>query len=742
MSEPDKTPPAAEDTVAKGNTSPPPESGATSRQEQLVASREARRWWIKLFVQPLLLLTCGAILIIALGVAQQLGFISASGRDGKSQAASGGEDVRHICPMMCTPPQSEPGRCPVCAMELVPATAGGVTDSRAIQIDPAARRVANIQTVSVKSMPMSRTIRAIGELSYDEGTLKTISAYVDGRIDRLYADYTGVVVKKGDHLALVYSPRLYSGQVELLLARKARDDSRSATLQRVIQSSGELYESARQRLIELGMTATQIDQLERAGEATSRMHLCAPISGTVIEKRAVEGQYVKEGQEICKLADLSTVWLMLELFPKDAATIRYGQKVEASVQSLPGRQFAGRVAFIDPNVDPKTRTVGVRVVIPNEDGLLRVGDYAKATIDVPLGGNGGEHGSVYDPELAGKWISPRHPHVVKSSQGDCPICGVELIPASEFGFVSAPTASGDALVVPRDAVLMAGNNSVLYVETEPGRFEIRRVVLGPSCDDQIVILNGVKMGEQVATRGNFLIDSQMQLAGNPSLIDPTKAEPKLDDAMTEEMIAALSKLSPEDRALAESQRICPVTKMPLGSMGAPPKVDVNGKVIFICCKGCEGRLLKDPDTYLANLTGDNAHATDPKIIAALAKLSPADRAIAERQRICPVADFALGSMGPPKKVDVNGTPVFICCEGCRESLLKEPDKYLAKLAAANDSNESSDSRPMDLPPIVRPEVVEPQSGLPPIRAPQLIMEGDAEHEQAAPVAELPMEVVR
>ncbi len=129
-------------------------------------------------------------------------------------------------------------------------------------------------------------------------------------------------------------------------------------------------------------------------------------------------------------------------------------------------------------------------------------------------------------------------------------------------------------------------------------------------------------------------------------------------------------------------------------------------------------------------------------MAALAKLSPTDRAIAERQRICPVADFALGSMGTPRKVDVNGTPVFICCEGCRESLLAEPEKYLAKLPKEDDSKESSDSSPMDLPPIGRPEVVEPQSGLPPIRAPQLIIEGDAEHEQAMPVAELPMEVVR
>ena len=255
--------------------------------------------------------------------------------------------------MMCTPPQAEPGRCPVCAMELVPAISnGGASDSRSIQIDPAARRVANIRTVAVSSTSMTRTIRAIGELNYDEGTLKTISAYVDGRLDRLYADFTGVVVKKGDQLALVYSPRLYSGQVELLLAKKSRDNSRASTLARVVQSNGELYASARERLILLGMTEMQIAHLEASGEADSRMHLCAPISGTVIEKMAVEGQYVKEGDAIYQLADLSTVWLMLRLFPEDAATIRYGQKVEAEVQSLPGREFSGRVAFIDPQSIP------------------------------------------------------------------------------------------------------------------------------------------------------------------------------------------------------------------------------------------------------------------------------------------------------------------------------------------------------------------------------------------------------
>ena len=559
--------------------------------------QETRHWWIRLLVQPALFLLCGALLIAGLGVAQQMGFITAGG-GGHSHGSALSKAIKYICPMMCTPPQSEPGRCPVCAMELVPATSDGSnSDPRAVHIDPAARRIANIQTATVQSLPLTHTIHSVGELGYDEGNLKTLSAYVDGRIERLYADFTGVEVKQGDHLAYIYSPLLYSSQVELLLAKKALKHSRSATLQRVIQTNENLYQSSKQRLVELGMTMSQIDEIEKTGTANSRMHLCAPISGTVIKKQAIEGQYVKEGQVIYQLADLSQLWLMLELFPEDAAAIRYGQKVEAIIQSQPDETISGRVAFIDPQVDPQTRTVGVRIVIPNLQGQLRVGDYARATISIPAGSKGKSSG-IYDSELADCWICPRHPHIISKASGKCPLTGQDLVPTSQYGYVSQPFAKGEALTVPRDSVLMAGENSVLYVETKPGRFEIRNIVLGPICGEQIVILKGVTQGEQVATRGNFLIDSQMQLAGNPSLIDPTRAEPLPDEGLSDTMLAALSKLSKTDQKLAKNQRVCPVTMMSLGSMGAPPKVDVNGEAVFICCEGCRNSLLEQPQKYL------------------------------------------------------------------------------------------------------------------------------------------------
>lgn len=561
--------------------------------------------WIRTSAQvllpPSLLIVAGVVLILALGAAQRLGWIQmAAGTSAQTMATDTNVPARYVCPMMCTPPQSEPGRCPVCAMELEPATTGGTGgDERAVNIDPASRRLANIRTATVELVNMQRTIQAIGELSYDEGSLRTIAAYVDGRLEKLYADYTGVNVKQGDHLALVYSPDLYSSQVELLLARDALKQSSNLPGERIVRSNQDVYDSARRRLRELGMTPAQIETLEQVGESNSRMHLCAPISGTVIEKLAMEGQYVKVGQPIYRLADLSTVWLMLEMFPDDAASIRFGQQVRAEVQSLPGESFTGRVAFIDPDVNGERRTVGVRVVLDNPTGKLRIGDYAKAEIEVPMMTS--SDGLVFDAELANKWISPRHPHVVSDSPGQCPICGIDLVSGARLGFTQDAAEAGRFLVVPRNAVLSMGSHSIVYVETDPGRFEIRTVQLGAHSADQVVVLNGLSEGDRVATSGNFLIDSQMQLAGNPSLIDPTRYVAQHDERDADEWERVLDELPQGDRQIAVEQRICPVTMMRLGSMGPPPKLLIRDRQVFICCEGCRQELLNEPERYLAVL---------------------------------------------------------------------------------------------------------------------------------------------
>nr|WP_246112790.1 efflux RND transporter periplasmic adaptor subunit [Allorhodopirellula solitaria] len=420
---------------------------------------------------------------------------------------------RYICPMMCTPPSTEPGRCPVCAMELVKATGGGGGDGRSITLEPAARRLAGIRTEAAQLGPVSQTIRTVGSIDFDESKLATISAYVSGRIEKLYADYIGVPVAENDDLAKIYSPDLYASQVEYLSATETDAPSR-------LGRSANLAELAKDKLIELGLTEEQVDELRSRGRADSRIRIRSPIRGTVIDKFAVEGDYIETGDKLYRIADLSTVWLMLDLYPDDAARIRFGQRVETEVNSIVGDVHVGRVAFISPTVDATTRTVQVRVEILNPDGSLKPGDYATARVFVPAI----RQEQIYDPVLANKYISPMHPQVIRDQPGACPLCGMDLIPTSDLGYASTPLPEQEVVTVPRNAVLMTGENSVVYVETDPGRFEIRRVAVGPITDDRAVILNGIEADEMVATNGNFLIDSQMQLAGNPSLMDPSKAE--------------------------------------------------------------------------------------------------------------------------------------------------------------------------------------------------------------------------
>jgi Cu(I)/Ag(I) efflux system membrane fusion protein len=462
-------------------------------------------------------LVVGVALIAGIGVAQRFGWIKSGG--GAAPTETDKETI-YTCSMHPEIRQPRPGRCPICGMELVPAVSGGAgQDEFAVQIEPAARRLANIQTATARKIPLSRSIRSVGVIAYDESRLATISAYVDGRLERLFADYTGVQVAKGDHLVVLYSPMLYGAQAEFLNSKLAWEKSDQSTLPDVARLQQRLAESARQKLIEFGMTEDQVRELEKSIKPQSRLTIHAPIGGTVIEKPKVEGDYVKIGDVIYRIADLSTVWLMLKLFPEDAASVRFGQLVETEVQSLPGKTFTGRVAFIDPMVNEMTRTVNVRVELLNSEGRLRPGDYATAVLKTPIT----PHGQIYDAELAGKWISPMHPQIIRGEPGKCPICGMDLVPTSRYGYAQKPVAAPKSLVVPRDAVLMMGANSVVYVETDPGRFEIRPVMVGPLTESEAVILSGLKEGQTVATDGNFLIDSQMQLSGKPSLINPARA---------------------------------------------------------------------------------------------------------------------------------------------------------------------------------------------------------------------------
>jgi Cu(I)/Ag(I) efflux system membrane fusion protein len=504
--------PSSHETGIVPSAAPTVRKETAERSDRLVD----RRFFARLLLQSAALLTVLVAAVALLGVAQRFGWLSSG--SGAATAAEPG--VVYTCSMDPQIRQPMPGNCPICGMRLIPiSSTEEAGDERGVNIPVASRRLARIETAVAEERPIVHTIETVGSIAIDESRQATIAAYVAGRLERLFADYTGVTVADGDHLAVLYSPELFEQQAQYIEFFNNLAQPAESTLPAAREAWQEMVVNLRQRLVELGMTEEQLTELEERGEAELRLTIYAPFGGTVVEKLAVEGEYVEAGQPIYRIANLETVWLVLELYPEDAAMIRFGQAVTAEIQSLPGVEQAGRVAFIDPVVDEQTRTVGVRVELLNESGQLRPGDLATARIEVPIGSTG----DVYDADLAGRWISPMHPQIIRDEPGQCPICGMDLVPTSRYGFSDDPIAQPTALVVPRDAVLMAGQNSVVYVETEPGRFELRPVTLGPITGRSAVVLSGIEPGEAVATSGNFLIDSQMQLAGKPSLIDPTRA---------------------------------------------------------------------------------------------------------------------------------------------------------------------------------------------------------------------------
>ncbi|NRA44350.1 MAG: efflux RND transporter periplasmic adaptor subunit [Oligoflexales bacterium] len=430
-------------------------------------------------------------------------------------------DHMYTCPMHPNIKQNEPGSCPICGMDLVLIETeddSNQEETESIKISLASRRLAGIETELVEESVAYQNIHAIGSIDFAEGHISTIAAYVDGRIEKLYANYTGVKVKKDEHLAEFYSPALYSAQIEYLQARNALKAMSSSKLESVLSNQNELLLNAERKLKELGMNTQQIQSLKRTGKAKSRLVMDSTVTGTVIEKNAVEGSYVKAGQIIYKVADLSTVWLLLDMFPEETPFLKYGQKVQASIRSAPDQSFAGRISFISPVIDKKTRTVRVRVEIPNPKGLLRPGDFADASIIVPVNSHG-SNAKAYDPELSGKYISPMHPAEVSDKPGNCPVCGMALIPVEEFGYTSNQDDLEKMLTVPRDAILSVGKRHVVFVEQEDDRFALREVVMGPIVEgNRVVILEGLNAGETVASKGVFLIDSQMQLSGKTSLM--------------------------------------------------------------------------------------------------------------------------------------------------------------------------------------------------------------------------------
>ncbi len=408
---------------------------------------------------PLILL----IVLAAAGGGYYLWHSQAVKESGKGEKGTQGP-VQYTCPMHPFIIKDKPGACPICGMNLVPVKKGGGEQPQGkemkgieqVSLSPTQMVMANVATTEARAIPLNKEIVATGIVQYDQSRQAKVTAWVAGRIDRLYVNTVGSYVAKGKPVAEVYSPDLVSAQQEYLLALKSREQLKDSPIRSISQGGEGLVGSARQRLKLMGVKDAQIAALEKAGQPNIRLPIYTPLCGIVIEKIVQQGQYVNLGDVLFNIADLSTVWVEVEVYENEFANIKIGQRVDILSQSYPGKTFHGRVAFIYPFLDPKSRTVKARVELPNPGLRLKPDMFVNASIKVPL---------------------------------------------------------ESSIVVPASAVVDTGQRQVVWVEMKPGMFEPREVKVGTKAGDNIQILSGLKAGEKVASSGGYLIDSEAQLKG-------------------------------------------------------------------------------------------------------------------------------------------------------------------------------------------------------------------------------------
>lgn len=302
--------------------------------------------------------------------------------------------------------------------------------------------------------PIEREIRTVGQVTFDETRVKTVTARVDGWIERLHVDFTGQAVRAGAPLFAVYSPMLVAAQEELLLARRLEGDVTNGS-QEARSSAADLVSSARRRLSYWDVPAEEVARIERTGRVERTLTLQSPVSGFVVEKNVLEGQRIMAGEPLYRIADLSSVWVEGEVFEQDLRVVRLGQPVTAELEAYPGQTFTGRVTYVYPTVDPQTRTAKVRVELPNQRLAFKPGMYAT----LRLSASGG----------------------------------------------------ASALSVPRSAVLSTGDRHLVFVKRPDGALEARVVQIGTRTDDRIEVVRGLASGETVVASATFLLDAESNL---------------------------------------------------------------------------------------------------------------------------------------------------------------------------------------------------------------------------------------
>ncbi len=426
-------------------------------------------------------------------------------RPSKAVMTESGAQHEYYCPMHPSVIRSEPGNCPICGMPLVKRQKGekealpeGVVGR--VQLSPYRIQLAGVATTEVSYRHLDLGVRTVGTIDVDERRVARVASRVAGRIEKLFLDFTGERVEKGAALVAIYSPDLVSTQQEYLLALKAYRKIQAGGQAQAVADAEAVLDAARERLRLWGVTADQIARIERDGRPDPRMTIYSPIGGIVTQKQVVAGQYVMEGTELYTVADLSNVWMTAYVYERDTDQVRMGQGVVITANGLPGRTFNGKVTFVWPTVDRETRTLRIRVDIPNSGFDLRPGMYVNATIRA--GGEAKDASKVFAAGVS--YTCPMHPEIVSDRPGNCPICGMNLEKVE-----AAP--SGSDLAVPESAVIDTGSRKVVYLEREDGVFDAVEVELGSPSNGFYPVLKGLSPGDRVVTQGAFLVDAELRL---------------------------------------------------------------------------------------------------------------------------------------------------------------------------------------------------------------------------------------
>ena len=355
--------------------------------------------------------------------------------------------------------QNEPGACPICGMDLIPLEdEQGDLDPRAVSMSPTAMQLAQVRTLVVGKGDSHKSIRLTGKVQADERQLFTQTSHIPGRVEKLNVNFTGDYVNRGQVIALVYSPDLVTAQEELLEAAKIKDKQPS------------LFEAAKEKLKNWKLSDGQIEKIIFTKKIMNEFPILANASGYVTKKMVNLGDHLKEGQPFYEIANLSKVWVLFDVYESDMQWIKKGDAIDYTIQSVPGKTYTGKISYIDPAIDPKTRVAQARVEVSNSDLKLKPEMFATGQIK------------------------------------------------------SNTDKDNESLTVPKTAVMWTGKRSVVYVMNKDANgvsFIMREVTLGPELGEEFVIESGLEAGEEIAVNGTFSIDAAAQLAGKPSMMNPT-----------------------------------------------------------------------------------------------------------------------------------------------------------------------------------------------------------------------------